>query len=127
MATLIASYYINTDDRNVFLVLDSAVCQMLTQYSGEHTDTGMWYLDTEVSSSKVCQSIINNFEIRKKELADSAKNKLLVDGSEISIIIHEVIEGNSAVHNDNRAADWLKSQSKNDQFSENSKIEETQT
>ena len=66
MPTLIASYYIDTDDKNVFLLLDSTVWRSLERIPGGNTKAGLWYLESESSPSEMCQKIVDVFENKKK-------------------------------------------------------------
>ena len=107
MSKLIASYYIDTDDKNVFLVLDSTVWRTLDRMQGGPTDSGLWYLDTELSPKEVCQNLIDVFENKREELAKSGVKRSIIDNSKISLNIQEFLTENWIIHNDTRAKDWL--------------------
>ena len=66
MTTLIASYFIDTDDKNVFLMLDSEIWHTLAKLPGEATDSGLWYIDTELSPKEVSQILIDRFKKQER-------------------------------------------------------------
>ena len=106
MATLIASYNIDTEDKHVFLLLDSTIWRRLVELSGTATESGLWYLDTNLSPEKVCETLINVFDNKKGELAKTI-DKNLIDKSIISLNVHEFNRNNGVTYNDNRAQEWF--------------------
>ena len=107
MSKLIASYYINTDDKNVFLVLDSTIWRLLESMQGGCSDSGLWYLDTELSPKEVCQNLIDSFENKKIELAKSGKKRSIIDNSKISLSVHEWDVDNYFIYGNDRVKAWL--------------------
>ena len=110
MVKLIASYFIETDDKNVFLVLDSEIWRTLSKLPGESAESGLWYLNTDLSPDKVCQTLVEKFNKKKKELEISGIKKAIINETKISINIHELSGDNWITFNDQRIVEWFKSQ-----------------
>ena len=107
MPTLIASYYICTDDKNLFLLLDSTVWRTLDRIPGVATGARLWYLETESSPTEMCQNIVAVFENKKKELIGSYREPKVIENSKISINVHDFKGDRWATHNDKSADEWI--------------------
>ncbi len=108
MAKLIASYFINSIDRNVDLVLDSAIWEALSYYNGECADSGVWYLDTDETVKSICARLENIFESKKVELMKTGVKESIIEDSKLSLCIHEFSGNNWISYHDEDAEKWFK-------------------
>ena len=108
MAKLIASYFINSVDRNVDLVLDSAIWEALSYYNGESADSGIWYLDTDETVKSICARLENIFESKKAELIKTGVKESIIEDSKLSLCIHEFSGNNWISYHDEDAEKWFK-------------------
>ena len=108
MATLLASYYIDTDDRNVDVVLDSAVWHTLDSYDAESSNSGVWYLQTDATPETVYQHIKEVFDHKKSELKKAGVKNSILASTSLSLCIHRLSGKDWISYNDHDVEHWLK-------------------
>ena len=108
MAILLASYYIDSDDRNVDYVLDSAIWHTLDSYDAESSNSGVWYLLTDATPINIYQHIKDVFDCKKSELKKAGVKNSILNSASFSLCIHRLSGKDWITYNDHDIEQWLK-------------------
>ncbi len=107
MSTYIASYTIDTVDRNVYSLIDFAIWDTLDDIRGESVDSGVWYIESKDTAKTINDKLVNVFNQKKVELSNSGIKDSILQKTKISICIHEFSKSNWISYNDNEASTWF--------------------
>ena len=65
MTTYIVSYFIDAEDKNVNIVLEHAIWNLLDDLDGELADSGLWYLESENTAKSISDDVVKTLEQTK--------------------------------------------------------------